>query len=1685
MANPYDQFDESGGTAVAEPPQQNPYDQFDNKPSQNDLRAQLMASKLVTDASTLGELPSVLFTPSDETRARAAQQVATKTPERVDALGADAGPIIPPTSRQDIGTLTGLNPASRAAGAISAAVTAPGAIANSFATPEGALMFASPAAGAAFVAQMATSVPADIGKAAGAYSAGDKDAGDQNLIQGLVTAGMLALPAIHALKSGKPLDEVIGPDQANQLRQSVQQHETSTQTQPDQTAPVPTDQAAAVPAAPAEPQAATPVPPPASPGADAGVSDGNGDVAPNGEDVGKAIGANFDAEYDTPNGKIRRYTFNEPGQPHINQSMELPADATMDQAQAKADAVKKEYEADTEHTVEPDPNVAGQFNIVNPTGKILESFPSEAEAQKVLPEYNKPPIPSEVDSLISKSARKASPQADLKPGGLTPNDLKPALEVDGKTYVGGEGDTHGDIIMNNFSPQEILDRPDLMKSGKNRFFVDKTGKRYTRRQAADALGLEDDLDSETLNKLKQNQPTVNHVSDAIEKYEGTGEIQTMPDLVNHVEGLIAENKAPGSLQDAVDQYRQEQADDRELGGRGDMDEAGENFINELKKSSKQSPGIGLPKGNAKNGPVAEARTPAQSPPTPEAPPAPAGGGGGATAMKYKLIDQERAQRGLPPLAKPESVSDQSLMDRATAEIDKNPDLPDQLVDELNKKPRTIEDWERMVLLLRKIDLRDQYEKSAGEAAKAIDDSKKFPDRANDAKAANVRTAAISDKLSDLEQASRVSGSRQGAGLRALQIMVNEDYSLAGLETRARASKGGEPLTDAERENITKIADEYKKANDELTKHLADRDKQIADLHVKAALDQIALDAKKESAPSKPRRVGLVDTLKARADAARARINARPTQFSAAIDPTLLLKSLRDEIEIGAYHVARIGADVAKWTSKNIDAWKESMKKEFGDRIVPHLATILDAAKKTVDDLNRPPTHEEKIAAQSAKIKEKFASGKKDEITSQVQKLARLFIERGITGRDALIDAVHNVLKESDPEITRRDTMDAISGYGDFKQLTKDQVSVKLRDLKGQMQQVGKLEDIQAKKPPLKTGVERRTPSDEERKLIKQVNEAKRQHGVVVTDPATQLKSALEARKTFYKNQITDLQKQIDAKEKFVKSKSPSPTDPELESLKAKRDAVKKEFDKTFKDQAAEDAASLQQVKVRIQKRIDEMQSKIASGDFSKKPKKAPLVDRQVQELTAKKEQVAKKFKKMQRDFENSQLDKPSKFLDFISNLRRFEVLSGVNVLGKLAAYSATKLPTIGATEAIGGVLSKIPGLRKIAEKAPSESGFALHHLTKALAKGLTTGIMDAVSTARKGSSSLRDAFSSRPESGREWYNIFQTFHEVIKSPLRRAAFELSLSKRMEYAAAHGADITDPMVQLALSKDAYLDSDRALLLENNRLANGIRILFRNLEAKNKKTGQSPIGGKIGATFGRVEFPILSVPLNYVKQTLVAAFGLVSGSIKMRAAFKNGIENLDPKEADEIMRHLKYGTIGGAAMLLGFYDGYKNGSNGVLGGFYQPGEKRKDNQAPAGGMRIFGHNLPGVLFHNPVIAAAQMAHEMGALLASKVNKHSNQTHSIPASAGAAMMGLINQSPVGATTELATGLSDPRSADYFWGEHFKGLIDPQIVQELSNWTDRDAQGNVIKRNPQTIPQHIESGIPGLRQTLPVKRK
>lgn len=1350
------------------------------------------------------------------------------------------------------------------------------------------------------------------------------------------------------------------------------------------------------------------------------------------------------------------------------------------------------------------------------------------------------------------------------------------------------------------------------------------------------------------------------------------------------------------------------------------------------------------------------------------------GGGSPTAMKYKLIDQERQQRGLPPLTKLESVSDQAVMDRAMAEIDRDPSFPDKLIAELNSKPRAIEDWENHVLMLRKIDLREAYEKSAREAARAYEDSAEFPDRKADMVRANIETARLSDELQKLETASRVSGSARGRALRSLQVMANEDYSLASLETQRRAAKGGAPLTDAERAQLKKVADDYAKANAELEKHLSESQQKNSELQAKAELDRIALEAAK---PVEPHLRIIADKVKgffdAQAESALARIKKRRSEgrLFTGIDPV----ELADYAVYGASKILAKGISGAEMTAD----WAKSMTEEIGDYITPHLQGIWKAAQKRLDDhikrvaggdsekvkriVKKDAPVEERKADTVAAIEAKQKSGKLDEINPLAQKLARIAIEQGAKGWREITDAVHGVLKTVMPEWDYRDTMDAISGHGKFTIPSKDEISKQLSDAKSQINEIRKIQEVIAREPVKPTGFQRGQPSDTKRRLTQIYEEMKRRFGVVVTNPEAQLRSALQARKTYYENRISDLQHEIDAKQRTVKTKTPPPSDAALEALKAEYQKVKSEHDSIFGDRETTDeqrlkralsaaeraessaeaeltraekgdftksagkplpeSESLNEVKARtaamreqtkllrdldthfqeqkrlkeqtkqlseidsrieevtrqinegditakkpaaksvipeleqkrgelaelnkikaklqaaekaktpaereaakvtaVQERIDEvsrqinegdiaarkrgvstaspervslqeelkelnkiksklraaekaptvaeretktnealqarsdevarqinegdtapktttpkavsastealrgeladlnkvrqqlrnaakpkktpeeiaaqsfvtrttnriaeLEKKLADKDFSRKPKRELVLDRKAQELKAKTEAIAKKFKSEQLKEELKNRPLKEKIFDTISNARRFSVLSGANVLLKLAAYSATKVPTMALEEVAGGVLFKLPYLKQIASKAPSEGGSHLPALVRSVAKGLTQGFVDAKKTLMTGTSDLKSAFSPKMESGYSWHQIPQIFHEAVKSPLRRTAFEFALEKRMDAAAKAGADITDPLTQLLLSKDAYMDSDRALLLEQNRAASSIRGMFSRWEAKDKNTGEVPLAGKAAATLGRVELPILTVPFNYAKQALTHAFGVISGTYKLRQAFKRGIDTLKPEERDQIARHFKKGAIGAAAALYGFYDGYNNGDDGTFGGFYQRGHRPREDQAKPGGMRIAGHNISSVALHNPVIYLMQMMHTIGAVTASKVKK-TGEPKGITAGMIAGGMGLLDDAPTGRPFAFVDSLKSGDPARKFQ-QHVAEWFKPTLLNEAAKEFDKTVPwyqpfgGEIIPRESSSFKEDLMMGVPGLRNQLPEK--
>lgn len=273
-----------------------------------------------------------------------------------------------------------------------------------------------------------------------------------------------------------------------------------------------------------------------------------------------------------------------------------------------------------------------------------------------------------------------------------------------------------------------------------------------------------------------------------------------------------------------------------------------------------------------------------------------------------------------------------------------------------------------------------------------------------------------------------------------------------------------------------------------------------------------------------------------------------------------------------------GSNLSAEDVKQLELFKQKHD-EIGKKIEEvQQAERMDGVDESIRRSSKPKAKDEKTTIEDAQdaiatIKGKLEDGNGDDIYSQVQDLVKFHVEQGVKNRGELINAVHRDLMnirdaEGNPLYKggTGDTIDLIAGYGRFKPLSQDEVSTTIRDLKGQLLRVSKLISIKSKgEAPKKTGVERPKETDEQRRLTKAVNEAKRKYGVETTDPERQLQGALEARKTAMRNQISDLEWQITNRQKILKETTPARTDQELLDLTAKRNELKAEFVAIFGD----------------------------------------------------------------------------------------------------------------------------------------------------------------------------------------------------------------------------------------------------------------------------------------------------------------------------------------------------------------------------------------------------------------------------------------------------------------------------------------------------------------------------------------
>ena len=568
---------------------------------------------------------------------------------------------------------------------------------------------------------------------------------------------------------------------------------------------------------------------------------------------------------------------------------------------------------------------------------------------------------------------------------------------------------------------------------------------------------------------------------------------------------------------------------------------------------------------------------------------------------------------------------------------------------------------------------------------------------------------------------------------------------------------------------------------------------------------------------------------------------------------------------------------------------------------------------------------------------------------------------------------------------------------------------------------------------------------------------------------TQLREAMKQGKLI--SAIED----AEAGEQPAKGKAPGKPSERVKELRKQLQQAMKDTDLLEQREKADpQETALKTYKTRITKRIADLQKQLDAGDFAKPTRGQTILDTQAQDLKAQAEKLKGQVDDAIAKQKFAAKSPVEKGAYYFQKWRRAVLLSSVNTLGKLTTAAMMRFGTTPIEELIGGVLSKMPGLSDIAEKAPREGGgLNLSAEAKAFGqffeKATYQDIKEAVKT---GKTSLDYLYGKKGTLPPEALDFFGHLHGALKVLPKRAEFFRSLEKRAQWALDNHLDINDPKVQATMAADAYIDANRAIFMQENFINTGFRMLMGYFRSQG-------LSGKSTEFMIKTVLPIVKVPTNIVAETGTFAAGTVTGSIDALRVLvsKDGLKNLTGHEADNIMRSLKKGSIGLAVLAMGYYAGASTGFIQSTG-FYQPGDEKKEKKAET--LTIGGVDVPLWIQHTPV----GLVFEMGATMRRVNDAYTMKGKSggYVAGASAAALGTAKKVPfLEEATRLGEATRTADSAGLFLDDLIESLIVPPDVRRVAQMQDPQNK----QRKPTNLEQTIEKSVPGMQENVPTKSK
>jgi hypothetical protein len=168
-----------------------------------------------------------------------------------------------------------------------------------------------------------------------------------------------------------------------------------------------------------------------------------------------------------------------------------------------------------------------------------------------------------------------------------------------------------------------------------------------------------------------------------------------------------------------------------------------------------------------------------------------------TSIKNATVDADRIARGMPPAMEPMRRSSPELWNAAMKVIDADPDVAEKVVAKIKADPNYApSDVENMVLLHRKIDLENDFDKLSRERDFAADDMKKFPARKEDFDSLQNQVQQVQKYLKSHYDALKTAGTAQGRALQSRNVEADEDFTVESAR-RDSLETAGEDLTPEE------------------------------------------------------------------------------------------------------------------------------------------------------------------------------------------------------------------------------------------------------------------------------------------------------------------------------------------------------------------------------------------------------------------------------------------------------------------------------------------------------------------------------------------------------------------------------------------------------------------------------------------------------------------------------------------------------------------------------------------------------------------------------------------------------------------------------------------------------------------------------------------------------------------------